>query len=250
MRLLYTLYCAVVFIGIYLLLFPLQFICLQRDDWKPTAHRINRWWGQLFFFVVGMPVRVEYQFKPDPTGVYVLCANHFSYIDIATMGVIVDNYYAFVGKSGVKKIPLLGYMFAKLHIQVDRARANSRAYSLAKSMRLLEGGRSVMIFPEGGIWTKNPPQMVHPFKDGAFTMAILQQVPIVPITLLNNYQILPDTPSPRVHRRAVRAVIHAPISTIGLTQADVPKLREETYKVIDDELKNLTARRLGQQHER
>ncbi|MGF7217998.1 1-acyl-sn-glycerol-3-phosphate acyltransferase [Spirosoma lacussanchae] len=235
MQLLYTAYCAVYLVLLYLLLFPLQFLFLQREAWKPLAHRVNRIWGRLFFFGAGIPVRVEHRFRPDPRGTYVFCANHFSYIDIAAMGVVVDNFFAFVGKSEVKHIPLLGYMFAKLHVQVDRSQPNSRAYSLAKSIRTLAGGRSIMIFPEGGIRAAQPPTM-ESFKDGAFIMAIQQQVPIVPISLLNNHQILPDTPKVRLHRHPLRAVIHPPIDTKGMTQTDVERLKEETYRIINAEL--------------
>ena len=236
MSLLYTIWCGVWFCLLYLVLFPIQFVCLQREKWKPAAHRINYIWGRLFFLGAGMPIRVEYRFRPDPKQAYVFCANHFSYLDIAAMGVVIENYYAFMGKSDVKRIPLLGYMFAKLHIQVTREQANSRAYSLAKCIRTLAAGRSIVIFPEGGIRAQQPPKMAYPFKDGAFTMAIQQQVPIVPVTLLNNYLILPDTQKVRLHRMPVRAVIHPPIDTKGLTQEDAERLKEETYQIIDNEL--------------
>ncbi|GAB4036282.1 lysophospholipid acyltransferase family protein [Spirosoma jeollabukense] len=235
MQLLYTIWCAVYLVALYIVLFPIQFVCLQRDDWKPLAHKINYIWGKLFFIGIGMPVRVERRFHPDPNQTYVFCANHFSYLDIAAMGLIVRNYYAFVGKSDVKQIPLIGYMFAKLHVQVDRNQPNSRAYSLAKSIRTLASGRSIMIFPEGGIRATEIPQMV-PFKDGAFTMAIQQQVPIVPITLLNNYQILPDESPVRFHWHPLRAIVHPPIETAGMTQDDVERLKQETYRIIDTEL--------------
>lgn len=236
MRGLYTIWCTVWLVLIYVLLFPLQYVCLQRESWKPTAHWINRLWGKLLLFCVAMPVRVTYRFRPEPRGCYVFCANHFSYFDIAVMGVVLDNYYAFVGKSDVKHIPLLGYMFAKLHVQVDRSQPNSRAYSLAKSIRTLASGRSIMIFPEGGITSEHPPQMAS-FKDGAFTMAIQQQVPIVPVTLLNTYRILPDRRPVQFHWHPVRAVVHSPISTVGLTPDDVARLREQTYQIIDAELR-------------
>ncbi len=235
MRLLYTIWCAVYLIVLYLLLFPIQFVFLQREAWKPLAHKINYIWGRLFFIGIGIPVRVEYRFRPLPNQVYVFCANHFSYLDIAVMGLIVKNYFAFVGKSDVKHIPLLGYMFAKLHVQVDRNQPNSRAYSLAKSIRTLASGRSIMIFPEGGIRATEIPQMV-PFKDGAFTMAIQQQVPIVPVTILNNYQILPDKSPVRFHWHPLRAVVHLPIETTGMTLDDVERLKQETYQLIDTEL--------------
>lgn len=232
MRLLYTTWCALYFVLLYLVLFPIQFVLLQRETWKPLAHKINYVWGKLFFMGIGIPVRVERRFKPDLKRTYVFCANHFSYLDIAAMGVIVKNYYAFVGKSEVKHIPMLGYMFAKLHVQVDRDQPNSRAYSLAKSIRTLASGRSIMIFPEGGMLTKEPPHMVR-FKDGAFTMAIQQQVPVVPITLLTNYQILPDKSPVRFNWYPLRAIVHSPIETTGMTQQDVEQLKQETYRVIN-----------------
>lgn len=236
MRLLYTIWCAFYVVFLYLILFPIQFVFLQRESWKPLAHWINYVWGVLFFAGIGIPVRVDYRFRPDPAQTYVFCANHFSYLDIAVMGLVIRNYYAFVGKSEVKHVPMLGYMFAKLHIQVDRQQANSRAYSLAKSIRTLASGRSVMIFPEGGIRAKTPPKMHHPFMDGAFTMAIQQQVPVVPISLLDNYNILPDEKKLRMHRHPLRAVVHPPIHTKGLSQNDVLWLKEETYRIIDTEL--------------
>ena len=235
MRLLYTIWCAVSLAGLYLILFPIQFVFLQRASWKPLVHRVNAIWGHLFFALAGIPIRVEHRFRPDPKQTYVFCANHFSYIDIAVMGVVIKNYYAFVGKSDVKTIPLLGYMFAKLHVQVDRKQPNSRAYSLAKSIRTLQAGRSIMIFPEGGIVSKDIPRMAS-FRDGAFTMAIQQQVPIVPITLLTNYRILPDDGRIRMHRHPMRAVIHPPIETVGMTQQDTERLKQETYQIISTEL--------------
>lgn len=237
MRLLYTIWCAICLVGLYLILFPIQFVFLQRDAWKAGAHRVNAIWGHVFFALAGIPVRVTYRYRPDPKQVYVFCANHFSYIDIAVMGVVIKNNYAFVGKSDVKTIPLLGYMFAKLHIQVDRNVANSRAYSLSKSIRTLQGGRSIMIFPEGGIVASHIPRM-GPFKDGAFTMAIQQQVPIVPITLLTNHRILPDDGRFRMRRYPMRAIVHPPIETTGMTQQDVYALKEAAYRIIDTELKS------------
>ena len=233
---LYTLWATFWFVGIFLLLFPAMYVFLQREAWKPYAHYCNRLWGKLFFPLIGMPVKVTHEFRPNPHQTYVFCANHFSYLDIAAMGLILENYYAFVGKSDVKKVPLFGYMFAKLHIQVDRNDPGSRTKSLQRSLKALQRGRSVVIFPEGGIRAEQPPKMHQPFQNGAFVMAIEQQVPIVPISLLNTYRRLPDRTKIRLHPGSVRAIIHAPISTLGLTQDDAPALKERVFQVIDQAL--------------
>jgi len=212
-----------------------MFVFLQLPSWKPHAHWLNRLWGKIFFALIGIRIEVEYRFKPIRNGTYVFCANHFSYLDIAVMGVVLDNYFAFVGKHEVKNIPLLGYMFRKLHIQVNRENSQSRVSSLSKAIKMLAQGRSVVIYPEGGIKTKTPPQM-HPFMDGAFKMAIQQQVPVVPISLLTNYLILPDETPLRLHRYPMRAIVHEPIETLGLTPQDLHNLKNKCFEVIEIEL--------------
>jgi 1-acyl-sn-glycerol-3-phosphate acyltransferase len=243
---LYTAWCILVFALTFLLVVP--FVLLgswlasnKSEAGLRLAHGAIRTWGHIAFPLIGMPLRVEWRFRPQRGQAYVYCANHFSYLDIAVLGVIIPGLYAFIGKIGVRKIPLFGYMFAKLHVMVDRSSAESRAYSLTKCIRTLASGRPIIIFPEGGIKAPlkpdgSPPTMIYPFKDGAFTMAIQQQVPVVPVTLLNNYRIVPDASPFRVHWAPSRIVIHEPIPTTGLTQTDASALRERTYRTIEEEL--------------
>lgn len=232
---LYTLWATFWFVSLFLLLFPLFWIFLQKNEWKPYAHYLNRFWGKLYFPIIGMPIKVKYEFEPNPQKAYVFCANHFSYMDIASMGMVIKNYYAFVGKASIKNVPLFGYMFAKLHIQVDRNDKNSRASSMTRSVRALQNKRSIMIFPEGGIVSKHFPQMHLPLKDGAFVMAIQQQVPLVPITFLNNYKIIHDDKL-AVYPQTLRAIVHKPIETKGMTQADVETLKNAFYGTVQGAL--------------
>lgn len=83
--------------------------------------------------------------------------------------------------------------------------------------------------PEGGIISKNIPQMFHPFKDGAFIMAIGNKVPIVPITFVNNYKVMPGV---KLNWGTPEVVIHAPISTENKTNEDIDSLKEEVFQII------------------
>jgi 1-acyl-sn-glycerol-3-phosphate acyltransferase len=233
LQILYTTWCIFWFLLIFLLLVPFMLIFVQRKKWLPKAHFLIRLWGQLFLFMSAIRVKITKQFTPNPHGVYVIVANHFSYMDIACMGVVVDNFYAFFGKSSVRKIPLLGYIFVKLHIQVDRGDKWSRSKSLIRGMKALEDGRSICIFPEGGIISQNFPQMVQPFKDGAFILAIEKQIPILPISLLNNYKIMPNI---LMKPSTLQAIIHQPIETAGMTKEDLEFLKKQVYEVIQPSL--------------
>jgi 1-acyl-sn-glycerol-3-phosphate acyltransferase len=224
------------FVTIFLLLFPFTFIFLQKQSWKKYAHVCNQIWATSFLFFCGIKLDVKSHFKPKMDETYVFVSNHFSFLDIPAMVLVVKNYLAFIGKGSLRKLPLFGYMFAKLYIFVERSDKNSRAISMTRSIKALQNKRSLMVFAEGGIFA-TPPKMVHPFKDGAFSMAIQQQVPIVPVALLNNHIILPvDTYF--IKPSSLKAEIFEPISTIGLTQDDMESLKEKTWQIIQKALIN------------
>lgn len=228
---LYSVWTGFWFISWFLALYPFMVICLQRKDTKRYAHRLVRVWSRLFFAFGFLRFELRFEQKLDPKQVYVFCANHFSYLDIPAFVQILPNYFSFVGKSSIKKIPLFGYLYARLNILVDRSDRQSRSATLAKSIRALQANRSIIIFPEGGIVSKNFPIMSSPLKDGAFAMAIQQQVPILPVSFLNNFELMDDdffALKPGV----IRVRIHAPVETKGLTQEDLPVLREKVYQII------------------
>jgi 1-acyl-sn-glycerol-3-phosphate acyltransferase len=206
-------------------------IFLQHKDTKRFAHRLVRIWSHLFFAFGFLRFEVVSEQKIDPKQVYVFCANHFSYLDIPAFVKILPNYFSFVGKSSIKKVPLFGYLYSRLNILVDRNDRASRSATLAKSIRALQSNRSIIIFPEGGITSKNFPYMSSPLKDGAFAMAIQQQVPILPVSFLNNHQLMDDDYI-ALKPGLIQVRVHAPIETLGLTQEDLPVLREKVFQKI------------------
>lgn len=77
-----------------------------------------------------------------------------------------------------------------------------------------------------------------PFKDGAFRAAIQKQIPIVPVSLPNNWIILPDKQPMRLHRGLIHVIFHEPIETIGYTLDQLEDLKTKVFNVIATELKN------------
>ena len=235
LSLIFTLYCGIIFLVPFLMLYPFIFICIQFKPLHRFAHRIIRFWSYLFFFLTGMPIKRIFRFRPDKKKTYVFVANHFTYLDIAAGMNIADNYFAYVGKSSVKKAPLFGYMFAKLHIQVDRSDKWSRTKSLKKGIDTVKSGRSVFIMPEGGIVGENPPQMHTPLKDGPFVMAIENQVPLVPVTFLNFHEI--NKPLNRFNFGIrPKVIFNEKIETKGMTKEDIEPLKRKVYQIIQGDL--------------
>ncbi len=227
---LYTLWAAFWFLFFFLLMYPVIFVLIHRVPWRKNALQLIHIWGKLFFFFSFIRFDIAYDFKPKKDQIYVFCANHFSYLDIPVLVILIKNHFSFIGKSSIRKVPLFGYMYAKLHVLVDRGRKSSRASSLIKSVRALQN-RSLAIFPEGGITSKKFPYMSSPLKDGAFQMAIQQKVPIVPISLFNNHLML-DESTFLLRPGTIKVHVHNPIITTGLTMDDLPVVREKVYQSI------------------
>ena len=233
-RKVYTVYGMVVF-G---LLFAVLFIPFLIPIFIPALHQLvgifNRWWAKSFFFLLGLPWRVEYRSALNPSQQYIFAPNHFSYLDIPTMGLVKHNTI-FVGKNDMESVPFFGWMYKKLHITVDRNKLKSRYSSVVKAMEAIDHKKSLCIFVEGGIYSSQPPRMA-PLKDGAFRVAIEKQIPIVPVTIPHNWIILSDKPL-LLKWKPVKLIIHQPIDVKELKLKDLDDLKEKVFNIIDSELR-------------
>ncbi len=169
---------------------------------------------------------------------YMLVANHKSMIDIMLMLSIAKYPVVFVGKKELEKIPIFGYLYSRVAILVDRSSPESRKKVYKKSKKRLDKGLSVCIFPEGGV--PKPSIILDQFKNGAFSLAVEFQIPIVPMTFLDcekkfpyffAYNHFAGGPG------ALRANVHKFIETKGLTKKDVPDLKQKVFDIIFNDLK-------------
>lgn len=138
-------------------------------------------------------------------------------------------------------------MYRKLHITVNRKSLKSKYETIERSKEAIEAGKSLVIFPEGGIVTKSPPS-IGKFKDGPFRIAIEKQIPVIPVTIPYNWIILPDDGKMMVTRRTSKLIFHEPIATKGMTIHDMDTLKEKVYHIIDNELKKYNRDRMAQAH--
>ena len=233
LKLIHTGYGLVVFSVVFLLLFPLLMIPIVFPRSFRLVGIINRWWARLVFVFSFLPYRVEIRGKLHKDKQYIFCPNHFSYLDIPTMGLNPNNAI-FVGKNEMERIPLFGFMYRKLHITVDRSKLKSRFETMMKTMQALDEGKSLVIYPEGGIISTAPPSLAS-FKDGAFRAAIEKQIPIVPVTIPHNWIILPDGDFV-VNWGLITVIFHEPIETTGYTLDDIGRVKDIVREVITTEL--------------
>jgi len=229
---LYTYYAAVAFAFSFAALYPAFLLCIWVPRWNEYGRKINQYWAKTLFSIIFLPVKVEIEGELEKDKPYIFLANHFSYLDVAMMG-FVPGDAVFVGKASIRKVPFFGYYFKKLHIAVDRSRVKSRAETMRRAGLALDRGSSMVLFPEGGIYTQDPPNLV-PFKNGAFRLAIEKQIPIIPVTLSYNHVILADQKELILRRIPAKMVLHQ-----ALNPTDYPTeegLKQRCFEVIQEQL--------------
>jgi 1-acyl-sn-glycerol-3-phosphate acyltransferase len=236
-RRIYSTYCLLVFALIFVFLLPFFFIFIQKKSWHKYALKLNRIWSHVYFTLCFIPVKIEWRFKPEKEQLYIFAPNHTSWFDIVIMG-FLPKVFVFVGKVSIAKVPIFGYMYRKLHITVDRNSYRDRYRALVRAKEAIAEGKCIVMYPEGGIRTTNPPNMA-PFKEGAFRIAIEQQIPVVPVTIPYNWIVLPEDGSLLVYRRSIKAIFHEPIKTAGMKVEEIDQLKEKTFRVIEEELRKI-----------
>ena len=238
-RRIYSAFAVVVFVVTFLIVLPVYLFADVFD--KPKLGLIiNHYWARVYFFLIGMPIEIEKQFSFDKSRNYILCANHFSFLDVAIMP-FVPVPFKYVGKLSIAKIPFFGYMFKKFHITVDREKVRSKYDTYKRSVNALVDGFSLAIFPEGGIKSRNIPTMAG-FKEGPFRMALETGVPLVPISFADNWHIFPDDGKYFINRRRCRIIFHEPIDPLQYSLETLNEFQQDVYDIIQKGLDQINGK--------
>ncbi len=217
---------AVVFVG------PMGLVAITSK--KDPGMRVRGRWMRRFGRVTSAltplwKFRVE---GPTPPGIdresYVVVSNHQSTADPFLLSSLPWDM-RWISKESLFKLPLLGWMMqAGGDIPLKRGDRSSVEKMFEACRQTLAAGVSVMIFPEG---TRSPDGKLGPFKDGAFTLAIETQRPMLPLAVYGTRACRPKGSLWFGEAKAVVRVLE-PVPTTGLTLEDLPKLREAVREKI------------------
>ncbi len=157
---------------------------------------------------------------------YIYTSNHTSYLDIPGVCLTVPKQIRPLAKKELQDIPVFGWIVKPACVVVDRSSNESRKRSMAHLKDVLKRGISILIFAEG---TQNrTTEVLQPFYDGAFRIAVETQQPILPMVILNAGNLMPAGKL-AVKPGKIRIVVSTEIPTTGLTLSDVSALRDQTF---------------------
>jgi 1-acyl-sn-glycerol-3-phosphate acyltransferase len=216
----------------FIVLYPLQWLLLQKPSWYPAAHRYRSLWARLILATWFVRYHVQNkQYFPDKPGI--ICSNHSSYLDILVLLAIFPKRTCFMAKAELSDIPLFGLFFKTIDIEVDRQSGEGGARAYRKAVKALNNNYNVVIFPEGGIHPD--PQRIKPFKDGAFQLAIRQRADIITVGLPDNYKILPDE-AKIAKPGKIRIILHKPLKTLDITIQEIEGLKQSLFEILQKDL--------------
>jgi 1-acyl-sn-glycerol-3-phosphate acyltransferase len=235
---------------IYLVYFLLLFLVTMLPAWLAIAciyilrepsrskalHHIFRVWMGLFMPLAGCPVsrRGRQHFKPGQQ--YVVVCNHNSFIDVPVSTPWVPGPGKTLAKAEIARVPLFGLIYKAGSILVDRKNENSRKDSFRAMRHTLQMGLHLTLYPEG---TRNQTgEDLQPFHDGAFVVAIREQVPVIPALIFNTGKILPHNRTFWAWPHRVRIHFLEPVPTARLSMKDMPELKERIWQIMSTYYRN------------
>lgn len=175
---------------------------------------------------------------------YVVVSNHQSSSDPFLISWLPWDM-RWVAKEELFKLPLIGQL---MHLSGDIPLRRGERASVQEMFKechaTLKAGVSVMLFPEG---TRSRDGELQAFKDGAFDLAIKAGVPVLPLVVEGTHTCRPKGSLWFGDAHAVVKVL-APVPTAGMTEADIPRLRELVRSRIAEGLEGLRARTDGVAH--
>lgn len=210
-----------------LFIFILVLLSLLVERQGRLIHRIGALWSRILLLLSGVRVKIK-GLENIPSGPVIFLSNHQGAFDIPALQAYLPKQFRWVAKKSLFKIPVVGWSMSLAgYIKVDREHGHKAMQSLEEAAGKVKAGTSVLIFPEG---TRSSSGELLAFKRGAFMLASLSRVPVVPIGIRGTNRVMKKG-SLRIRPADVTVNIGKPIVTEGLGDRE---LRAKTRKEIEE----------------
>ncbi len=208
----------------------ISLLCGVWDKSGRQQHAIASLWARSLLRIALSPVAVEHG-ERLPAGAAVYACNHLSYYDTPVLFGRLPFQFRILAKAGLWKVPFIGwYLNRSGQVPIDQSSARAGVVSLAHGARTLQAGMPLVIFPEGGRAANGE---VQAMAAGAAWMAIKAQVPLVPLTLVGTYELLPIHVY-ALRPRPLKLIVGEPISTAGMSTRQAEELTARLHAVIHE----------------
>lgn len=195
------------------------------------GYKPGQWWAWVITRAFLLPVKVEGRENLEQGKGYVFVANHQGAFDIFLVYGFLCKNFKWMMKWQLEKIPFVGYACRKSHqIFVDKRGPSRIRKTYEQARRTLEGGYSVVVFPEGA---RTFTGHMGLFRKGAFSLADELQLPVVPLTINGSFNVMPRMRDWHfAHWHSLTLTIHKPIHPAGQGSANVQTTMTAAYEAV------------------
>ncbi len=217
---------------VFALLYPFLYFFSRKESRYPQLNFFRKLCAWLPSTLSGIFYSYEFRREIDWSRIYIVCPNHSSNLDIFALSVMMKNNFFFLGKDELAKNPLTAIFFNSIDVPINRESKMASFRAFRKTAEKLEKGMSAVIFPEGKIGEEYPP-VLHPFKSGPFKLAIQHKIPILPVSIKNNWRLMWDDGGRYGGKPGISNIyIHEPIETSEMDIANEDELKDLVYERI------------------
>jgi len=196
-------------------------------------HKLARLWSWLIMKTILSPVRVTggnnlVGAGGDKPRVYAV--THASALDIPILYVYLPFQFRIIFKSELLSYPFIGWHLQRSgQVCINQQNPAVSIGAIKSALRSLRRGMPLVIFPEGG---RTPDGKIQPFLPGTFFLAIKAQADIIPVALVDTFDLLPMN-TYHIKSQPLEMRVGEPVSTTGLTVRDTEEVSAKVKAAIE-----------------
>lgn len=235
----YALYIGLGFITslVFFIIFTLIVLLFFRYQKPNNKAKHEMLWQYVDFIMLFLNIRVEVSGKENiPTHPFVVYGNHKSMMDPVILYYVYHTVISAAGKKTLEKVGflrrLMRYMGA---ISIDRENDREAMKAMIDGIkRMKETNMGYIIFPEGGIKTRETEEMVD-VKPGAYKLASKGDASISPVSIIGTSKLA----TRKGHRSfKVKVIIHKPITPEEYKDLNTQELGEKVFEIVNEGVRN------------
>ena len=199
-----------------------KYVHVKGGDYYPAVL-----WAKFMIRIFLLPIKVVGLENLEPDKKYIFVANHQGFWDVFMMFGYLGHNFKWMMKESLRKMPFVGKgCYDTGHIFVNRESPQKEIF--VKAIRILKSGTSLGIFAEG---TRTDTGRLGEFKKGAFAIADMTQVEVVPLAIEGSFKLLPKK-AIFMNWTPLKITIMKPLAPIGKGKENVEYLMNESRSAI------------------
>jgi 1-acyl-sn-glycerol-3-phosphate acyltransferase len=169
-----------------------DFLYYHRETLQAGGVLMFYWLTKNFFkiaFIIYNRAEVRGIENCSVQGPCILASNHASHLDPPLVGAMFPGRLTFVAIEYLFRMPFIGFCIRHLGvIPITHDKASSAVEMLKLSLKLLQEGKKVILFPEG---TRSWDGKLKDFEGGVAMLALKTGAPILPIFVEGTHRSMP-----------------------------------------------------------